>query len=231
MASPDAAGAADFHPFRAGSLALTDEHRATLRALSAAAAPDAAALGALAAQLAAGVAGAAPPAGTASAGAASAGAAASRLLQALLVDFARAGAPAAALRSCLEEQGLSSAAKAGAVADAYGAALPAMRAALAAQGLPLPRLADLSWRLDYLVSAKGAGRVGRPVYRVRMLLEEAGAAGAAGAARGGGATRALDFAASPQELEDLQARLHEALRAAAAVAGGGGGAGAAGSAR
>jgi len=214
--------AADFHPFRAGSLELTDEHRAALRALSAAAAPDAAALGALAAQLAAGVAGAGAVAGSAAAASAAASAAApagaARLLQALFVDFARAGAPAAALRSSLEEQGLSAAAKAGAVAEAYGAALPAMRAALAAQGLPLPRLADLSWRLDYLVSAKGAGRVGRPVYRVRMLLEEPGAG-----------ARALDFAASPQELEDLQARLHEALRAAAAVATGGAGGAAAGS--
>jgi hypothetical protein len=43
---------------------------------------------------------------------------------------------------------------------------------------------------------------------VRFELEDAGVAGAAPT------RRTLEFAASPQELEDLQARLRDAVRAA-----------------
>ncbi len=85
---------------------------------------------------------------------------------------------------------------------------------------------DLSWRLDYLVATKETGKVGKPVYHVRLLLDEdgegaaaAGAAAAAAAAAGtpGSSLREVVFVCSPQELEDLQAKLKEAVRAALAL--------------
>ncbi len=57
--------------------------------------------------------------------------------------------------------------------------------------------------------------MGKPVYRVRFVLEEDGLNG------GPPTRRDVDIACSPQELEDLQASLREAVRAAEMVAGGG----------
>jgi hypothetical protein len=67
---------------------------------------------------------------------------------------------------------------------------------------------DVTWRLDFLVSSKELGRVARPTYRVRFLLADAQG------------QRSVEVACSPQELEDLQARLHTAVQAAEALASG-----------
>jgi len=73
-----------------------------------------------------------------------------------------------------------------------------------------PRLVDVSWRLDFLVSSKELGRISRPVYRVRFELEDAA-----------GQRSSAVVACSPQELEDLQARLRTAVQAAEALVGNG----------
>ncbi len=73
-------------------------------------------------------------------------------------------------------------------------------------GAAPPRLVDVTWRLDFLVSSKELGRVARPTYRVRFLLADAQG------------QRSVEVACSPQELEDLQARLHTAVQAAEALA-------------
>ncbi len=75
-------------------------------------------------------------------------------------------------------------------------------------GAAPPRLVDVTWRLDFLVSSKELGRVARPTYRVRFLLADAQG------------QRSVEVACSPQELEDLQARLHTAVQAAEALASG-----------
>jgi hypothetical protein len=249
---------ADLHPFRLGTLPATEEGRSTLRAVSTSVAD--AQFSAWAAAIAAGCAGRAGasasdpsqhqaaaklPAAQAQAGA--------RLLSALLLDWAKCGAPASAVRTAAEEYGLSPA-KAGAFADVYAGALEEIRAALSAAGesrrrrervparvlplsltmrthsspplhagIPLPQLLDLSWRLDYLVSTKEAGRIGKPVYHVTLTLLDLGEGGEGGAGAGAGAgaaaaaadgRRTVTFACSPQELEDLQGKLREAVRAA-----------------
>jgi hypothetical protein len=198
------ASAVELHPFRAGTLGqLPDEARAALRALGPAA--DAAFAGACAALVSA----SAPPATLPPA--------AARALQAAVVDCCRCGAPASALRAFLEDPGLA-APKAAALEAAFASGADAQRAQLAAAGLPPPRLVALSWRLDYVVATQEGGRVGAPVFRVRLTLEE----GAGAAAREFG----VDFVCSAQELEDLQARLHDALRAATLLGAPGAGAGA-----
>ena len=75
-------------------------------------------------------------------------------------------------------------------------------------GAAPPSLVDVTWRLDFLVSSKELGRVARPTYRVRFLLADAQG------------QRSVEVACSPQELEDLQARLHTAVQAAEALASG-----------
>lgn len=59
------------------------------------------------------------------------------------------------------------------------------------------------------MSGKEAGHVARPVYALRFELEED--------APGGAVRRAFEVAASPQELEELQAQLRAAVRAAEAL--------------
>jgi len=56
-------------------------------------------------------------------------------------------------------------------------------------------LLSLSWSLEYLVSS------GTPIYRVRLKLGSLS-----------DKVRFIDMACSPQELEDLQGSLKEALR-------------------
>jgi hypothetical protein len=57
------------------------------------------------------------------------------------------------------------------------------------------RLLGLTWSLEYLVSS------GSPIYRVRLKLGSSSEK-----------VRFIDMACSPQELEDLQCSLKEALR-------------------
>ena len=124
-----------FNPFPLGTLPA-DALRAPLRALSPL--DDAsfrALLGAVIAAAGAGS-GAASAALCALPAAARLGADAPRAvaaLQALLLDFAKCNTAADALPSALEERGLA-AGKAAVFADAYRAALPALRAALSAAG-------------------------------------------------------------------------------------------------
>ena len=82
----------------------------------------------------------------------------------------------------------------------------------AAAGLKPPRLLDVTWRLDFLISSKELGRVAKPVYRVCFQLEEQGSGAAL--LSGAPALRSVEVACSPQELEDLAAKLRAALRAA-----------------
>ena len=74
--------------------------------------------------------------------------------------------------------------------------------------MPL-RLVDLSWRLDFLVTSKELGRISRPVYRVSFILEDAGSIM--------GGRRTVEVACSPQELEDLQAKIKSAVQSADAL--------------
>ena len=166
-------------------------------------------------------------------------------LLALVQDFARCGVAAGSVRSALEDSGLSSA-KVEAFATLYAAAYSDLRQTLSAAptgcewallaallpplaqhtsalpsltpplfshfspthtgaGAPPPRLLDVTWRLDFLVSSKELGRVARPTYRVRFVLQDAQG------------QRSVEVACSPQELEDLQARLHTAVQTAEAL--------------
>jgi hypothetical protein len=72
-------------------------------------------------------------------------------------------------------------------------------------GLSPPRLVDVSWRLDFLISSRELGRVARPVYRVCFRLEEAGSPAP---------QRSVEVACSPQELEELLETLKGAVRSA-----------------
>jgi hypothetical protein len=176
-----------------------------------------------------------------------------------IADWARCHTPAAAVRSALEENGLS-AERAGAASEAYGASVDAVRQLLSAQGtfiiagasvseratcvrfpralafavrglhsrstsiplramkplragIAMPQLLDLSWRLDYAVSSREAGKVSKPVFRVRMdVLEPALVPGCAPV------PRSHEFVCAPQELEDLRSRVKAAVRAAQCIA-------------
>jgi hypothetical protein len=66
---------------------------------------------------------------------------------------------------------------------------------------------DLKWRLDYLVSSKGGGKLGTPMFLIDMHLDDP--------------VKGLvvqQFSCTPPELEELRGKVKDALRAAAALA-------------
>jgi len=74
-------------------------------------------------------------------------------------------------------------------------------------GAALPAIVDLKWRLDYLVSSKGGGKLGTPMYLIDMHLDDP--------------VKGLvvqQFTCTPPELEELRGKVKDALRAAAALA-------------
>lgn len=129
---------ADLHPFRAGTLTVTDDMRTSLRSLSAPAVTDkdfSAIVTGIAAQLA-GEPGAAAIDISSTPAAARLGAAKDggvRVLQALMVDYAKVAASPAAVKSALEENSLS-AARAALFADIYAAHLENIRTQAIAAG-------------------------------------------------------------------------------------------------
>jgi len=201
--------AADTHAFRTGTGLASSADESLLRQLSAG---SDASFAAFAAAAAAALAAGSPSALTrhaylstaCGARAPDAGAA----VAALALDHARCGLPEGTAAAAWEEAGLP-AARAAALAAALAPAAACARARLADAGPgALPRLVDLRWRLDYLVASRGGGRLGAPLYAVDLVLEEA--------AGGGRSTRS--FTCTPPELEELRAKVKEALRAAAALA-------------
>lgn len=86
----------------------------------------------------------------------------------------------------------------------------------------LPQLIGLTWRLDYFVSSKEVGKVGMPTYRVQLQFAQPASAASASAGGGSGSGSAgrtwqEEFCCSPQELEDLTAKVKEAVRTASAL--------------
>lgn len=84
--------------------------------------------------------------------------------------------------------------------------LPPVCPSLPLAGLALDRLVDLTWRLDYSLATREAGRVGQPEFRVALKLVGAG-----------GEAKTHEFTCTPQELDDLRAKMREAVRAAEAL--------------
>ena len=91
------------------------------------------------------------------------------------LDLARVDASVAQAAAALEESGLDEAAAARGAAG-YAKRKPSLRAVLdETLGAPLSQLADIEWRLDYVVRTSGAGNKPAlvPIYYVKLLLAEA----------------------------------------------------------
>ncbi len=149
---------ADLHPYRIGTLPITEETRTTLRALSAVTVADTQ-FQSLVTSIASSLSGTRSSSGSGSGSSAASSslssskavdftahpaltklssppgvaAAAVRSLQAFFIDFAKCATPSSAVRSAIEEAGLSSS-KAGIFADAYAAAAEEIRNGLANSG-------------------------------------------------------------------------------------------------
>lgn len=206
----------DLNPFRTGTLVLTDADTSALRQVARAfnAAPTAE-CAAFAQQMVAALSDAsmtasftalqrAPIMARVPADSAPSGL---RSLLATLVDYAKCHTPSSAIKSALEDAGFASD-RAEVLESALTSRMDAIRDVLMARGLRLPRLVDVRWNLEYVISASDVGRVGRPSYTISLILEEDGAP----------ELRTHTFTCTPQELDDLYARVKEALRAAAAFA-------------
>lgn len=74
-------------------------------------------------------------------------------------------------------------------------------------GTVLPRIVDLRWRLDFLVSSKAGGKQGTPLYLIDLHLASAA-----------GERSVRSFTCTPPELEDLRLKVKDALQAATALA-------------
>lgn len=74
-------------------------------------------------------------------------------------------------------------------------------------GTALPRIVDLKWRLDYVVATSDGGKVGTPLYLIDLHL-----------AAPSGLPFVHRFTCTPPELEELRAKVKDALRAATALA-------------
>jgi hypothetical protein len=183
----------DLHPFRAGTVVLSDADRSALALLGRDAGCDALA-SSLASGLADGIDAASAPR--------SPGAAA---LAALAVDWARCGVSASASAAALEEAGWPPA-RASTAAAAFAARAGALRARLSA-GAPLaslPRVTGVRWRLDYALASKDGGRAAAPLYLVDLHLAAP--------------PHVRSFSCTPAELDDLRLKVKDALAAAAALA-------------
>lgn len=132
---------------------------------------------------------------------------------ATVADFAKCATPSSGVRSALEDAGFS-AERAEMISDAIAAGMDGIRLVLETKGIRMPRLVDVRWNLEYVVSDSDVGRVGRPSYTVAFVLEED-----APVVGGAPVLRTHSFTCTPQELDDLNGRVKEALRAAAPFAG------------
>ena len=200
--------ALDLHAFRVGTLVLSDTERAALRSLGREASCEAsteAVVNALAS-------GDEKAMKRASEGPQSTGLAA---LAALAVDWARCRVPLSACTSTLEEAGFPPA-RAASVAASCAAAAEATRARLAAHAplAVLPRVTGLTWRLDYGVTSKAAGRAAAPMFIVDLHL--APPADAVCAADSSALVQT--FSCTPAELDELRLKVRDALTAAEALA-------------
>jgi len=214
-AAAAAAAAPDMHPFRTGTLVLDEAARGALAALAGVSVSEGD-FGVYTAGLLAGLAGdveaaaARPARDAALAGRLPPSAAGLALptFTAVLVDFCRCNTPASAVEHALAEYGFKSSRAANVVA-AYSARVEGVRSALAAASHALPRVTDLTWRLDYVVATSDGGKVGKALFVVQMhLVEVVGGLEVA-------STR--EFTATPSELDELRARVKDALRAASGL--------------
>lgn len=88
---------------------------------------------------------------------------------------------------------------------------------------------DLTWRLDYLVSTKETGKIGKPVYRIKMIFAVPSSLPSNATpllsslqtttdnnnnTNGYSTLQELVFGCSPQELEDLLSKLKDGVRTA-----------------
>lgn len=68
---------------------------------------------------------------------------------------------------------------------------------------------DLKWRLDYLLASSEGGKLGKPMYHIDFHMVEV--------VRGAVRPFVHSFTCTPQELEELRARIKDGLRAVAAL--------------
>ena len=131
---------------------------------------------------------------------AAAASAAVHFLTTAALECARGNCGAQAAADALAEAGLATQA-----AAALGAALAdgrdAVRAALLATLFHADRVVDVQWRLDYIVKSKHVERIDVPIYVV--TLTTAGAEGK---------MDKVDFACTLEQMQDLVAKLHDAVK-------------------
>lgn len=81
-------------------------------------------------------------------------------------------------------------------ARVFAGRLSALRVILMRTGSSLPRVQDVSWRLDYTVASKVAGKELDPFYLLRFDTD----------------ADPIQFACNPQQMQDLVATIQDALK-------------------
>jgi hypothetical protein len=101
----------------------------------------------------------------------------------------------------LEDAGASDT-EASAMERAISGALVSVRSSMHRDVLPVPRIVDFEWRLDYSMSGTASGKSNEHRYTVKLHLEHEGV------------RSTEEFTASLAQLRDLQGRVQDAMEAA-----------------
>ena len=119
----------------------------------------------------------------------------------LLLEGARANSPAAQIRAVLTECGVNASASA-VLSELYSTHLETLQQHMRRTGIALPEIVDIDWRLDYVVSAKNPSPAAAhaPLFFLSLRVKDRGL------------YRDVDMVASQEELQDLLARVRDAVK-------------------
>eukprot|EP01113_Clastostelium_recurvatum_P022482 TRINITY_DN2684_c0_g1_i1.p1 TRINITY_DN2684_c0_g1~~TRINITY_DN2684_c0_g1_i1.p1 ORF type:complete len:196 (+),score=43.04 TRINITY_DN2684_c0_g1_i1:17-604(+) len=117
-----------------------------------------------------------------------------------ILEASKLNSDASVLSSVLEEHRVSSS-RITYLSERYAALRGPLRKLLSAISFHFPSIVDVDWRLDYFIKANSIEKINVPVYRIALKTEE-----------GEGQTGTVEFACSMEQLQDLVAKLKDAVK-------------------